>query len=174
MGTLVGVWRGAPSCDCQGRVMKFEYTTKNAAYVRQHGRCAKCGKYLNMTFEDRRGHEGAWTAHDLVPMDEGGSNKAHNCVILCITDPDCHRNFAHGGDPQERVFLTQFAFPHWLFRNGSEKEGAEATADNTHHGAEERTSSVVPYRMPRSTNGPWTTSSAAGGSRPLSRSGMGR
>ncbi len=65
--------------------MQFDYSAKNAAFVRQHGHCAKCGKYLNMVYEDRRGYEGAWTAHDLVPLEEGGSNKAHNCVILCIT-----------------------------------------------------------------------------------------
>lgn len=142
--------------------MKFEYGAKNAAFVRQHGRCAKCGKYLNMAFEDRRGHEGAWTAHDLLPLDEGGSNKAHNCVILCITEPDCHRNFAHGGDVRERVFLTQFAFPHFVFRNGKNGEGSEAANGEVQHSAQERTSSVMPYRVPLTTNGPWTTSRPAG------------
>ncbi len=110
--SIHGVWQSG---------VRFDYNVKNAAYVRQHGRCAKCGKYLNMVFEDRRGYEGAWTAHDLVPLDEGGSNKAHNCVILCITKPDCHLNFAHGGDLSKRVFLTQFAFPNWISRNGKEQ-----------------------------------------------------
>ena len=105
--------------------MQFDYSAKNAAFVRQHGHCAKCGKYLNMVHEDRRGYEGAWTAHDLLPLDEGGSNKAHNCVILCITKPDCHLNFAHGGHLYERVFLTPFAFPHWIFRNGAEQAGQQ-------------------------------------------------
>jgi hypothetical protein len=105
--------------------MQFDYNAKNAAYVRQHGRCAKCGKYLNMVFEDRRGHEGAWTAHDLMSLDEGGSIKAHNCVILCITKPDCHTTFAHRGDPRERVFLTQFDFPGFVSRNGRERESYE-------------------------------------------------
>ena len=108
-----------------GQGMRFDYNAKNAAYVRQHGRCAKCGKYLNMILEDRRGYEGAWTAHDLVPLDEGGRNKAHNCVIVCITKPDCHLNFAHGGDLSQRVFLTQFAFPNWIFSNGAEQAGHE-------------------------------------------------
>lgn len=105
--------------------MQFDYNAKNAAYVRQHGRCAKCGKYLNMIFEDRRGYEGAWTAHDLMSLDEGGSTKAHNCVILCITKPDCHLNFAHAGDPRQRVFLTQFDFPGFVSRNGRERESYE-------------------------------------------------
>ena len=99
--------------------MRFDYNVKNAAYVRQHGRCAKCGKYLNMIFEDRREYEGAWTAHALVPLDEGGRNKAHNCVILCIAEPDCHLSFAHEGDLQKHVFLTQFAFPNWISKNGT-------------------------------------------------------
>jgi hypothetical protein len=72
-----------------------------------------------MIFEDRRGYEGAWTAHALVPLDEGGSNKAHNCVILCITEPDCHLSFAHGGDLRQHIFLTPFAFPYWIFRDGT-------------------------------------------------------
>ena len=105
--------------------MQFDYNAKNAAYVRQHGRCAKCGKYLNMLFEDRRGYEGAWTAHDLMSLEEGGSNKAHNCVILCITQPDCHLNFAHEGDARQRVFLTQFDFPGFVFRNGRERQELE-------------------------------------------------
>lgn len=105
--------------------MQFDYNTKNAAYVRQHGRCAKCGKYLNMIFEDKRGYEGAWTAHDLVPLGEGGSNKAYNCVILCITKPDCHLSFAHGGDPKQRVFLTPLTFPNWVFKNGMEEPSYE-------------------------------------------------
>jgi len=153
--------------------MRFEYGAKNAAFVRQHGRCAKCGKYLNMVYEDRRGHEGAWTAHDLVPLDEGGSNKAHNCVILCITDPDCHLNFAHGGHLRERVFLTPFAFPGWVFKNGGEQDPQEASASHMQWPARERTSSVSPYRVPLTAHGPWTGPRAAGGVRPLTHSGFG-
>ena len=99
--------------------MRFDYDVKNAAYIRQHGRCAKCGKYLNVISEDRRGYEGAWTAHSLVPLDEGGSNRAHNCAILCITEPNCHLYFAHGGDLSQQVGLTPLAFPHWIFRDGT-------------------------------------------------------
>ena len=153
--------------------MQFDYSAKNAAFVRQHGRCAKCGKYLNMVYEDRRGHEGAWTAHDLVPLDEGGSNRAHNCVILCITEPDCHLNFAHGGHLRERVFLTPFAFPGWVFRNGGGEEGLEDIPGETRRPAQEATSSVSPYRAPLTTHGPWTTPRATAGIRPLTHSGLG-
>ena len=110
--------------------MQFDYNAKKAAFVRQHGRCAKCGKYLNMIYEDRRGYEGAWTAHDLFPLDEGGTNKAHNCVILCITDPDCHLNFAHAGDPTRHTLLTQFAFPNWIFKQSTAKERQEPNGND--------------------------------------------
>ncbi|MDM7999056.1 MAG: HNH endonuclease signature motif containing protein [Dehalococcoidia bacterium] len=139
--------------------MQFEYNVKNAAFVRQHGRCAKCGKYLNAVYEDRRGYEGAWTAHDLVPLDEGGSNKAHNCVILCITDPDCHLNFAHGGQPRRRVFLTQFSFPHWIFRNGNGGNGAhEDMTSAAPARAPERMACPTPYRVPATGHTPWSDS----------------
>ncbi len=153
--------------------MQFDYSAKNAAYVRQHGRCAKCGKYLNTVFEDRRGFEGAWTAHDLMPLDEGGSNKAHNCVILCITEPDCHRNFAHGGDPSKRVFLTQFAFSGFVFRNGGKQECPEAIAGQNQRPAQEAISSKNVFVAPLTESAPWATPSAAAGVRPLTRPAMG-
>ena len=153
--------------------MRFDYNAKNAAFVRQHGRCAKCGKYLNMVYEDRRGHEGAWTAHDLVPLDEGGTNKSHNCVILCITDPDCHLGFAHAGDLGQRVFLTQFAFPNFVFRNGSGEQRSDEIPGETPLPAKETHSSVVPYRVPLTAHGPWTTSRPAAAARPLTHPGVG-
>ena len=101
--------------------MEFAYSAKNAAYVRQDGRCAKCGKYLNLLFEDKEQYQGSWTAHALMPLEEGRSNRAYNCVILCIAEPDCHLNFAHGGDPDKRIFLSQFAFPYWISKRGVEQ-----------------------------------------------------
>ena len=101
--------------------MQFEYNTKNAAFVRQEGRCAKCGKYLNLLFEDKEKYKGAWTAHPLVPFESGGSNRAYNCVLLCITAPNCHLTFAHGGDPNKNIFLSQFTFPHWISKRGMEQ-----------------------------------------------------
>ncbi len=89
----------------------FNFSVKNAAYIRQGHRCAKCGKRLEWAFEDDPQHEGAWTAHAL---DDGGSNRAFNCVLLCITEPDCHLNYAHGGTPDEKVVLSQFNFPFWV------------------------------------------------------------
>ncbi len=101
--------------------MQFNYNAKNAAYVRQHGRCAKCGKHFNMLFEDKEGYEGSWTGHDLMPLEEGGSNRAYNCVLLCITKPNCHLNFAHGGDLGVHTFMSQFKFPYWISKNGTDQ-----------------------------------------------------
>ena len=154
--------------------MQFDYNAKNAAFVRQHGHCAKCGKYLNMVYEDRRGYEGAWTAHDLLPLDEGGSNKAHNCVILCITEPNCHLNFAHGGNHCQRVFLTQFAFPNWVFRNGGDQDSLEATDGQMQPFAQGTTSSDSPHGTPPTTPASWMDSRAAAGIRPMAHPGAGR
>jgi hypothetical protein len=95
--------------------MNFNYSVRNAAYIRQGQRCAKCGKNLDWPSEDNPQHERAWTAHAL---EEGGSNRAFNCVLLCITDPDCHLNYAHGGTPNQLVVLSQFNFPYWVSKRG--------------------------------------------------------
>jgi hypothetical protein len=95
--------------------MNFNYSVRNAAYIRQGQRCAKCGKNLDWPSEDNPQHERAWTAHAL---DEGGSNRAFNCVLLCTTDPDCHLNYAHGGTPNQLVVLSQFNFPYWVSKRG--------------------------------------------------------
>ena len=101
--------------------MQFTHNTKNAAYVRQGGRCAKCGKYLNLLFEDKGKYQGSWTAHPLMPLEEGGSTRAYNCILLCITEPDCHLNCAHGGYLDKHVFLSQFTFPYWISKRGMEQ-----------------------------------------------------
>ena len=98
--------------------MNFNFSVRNAAYIRQGHRCAKCGKPLDWTSEDDPQREGAWTAHAL---DEGGSNRAFNCVLLCITKPDCHLNHAHGGTPEGFAVLTQFNFPYWASKRGAKQ-----------------------------------------------------
>lgn len=95
--------------------MKFSFNVRNATFIRQGRRCAKCGKNLDWPAEDDPKHQGAWTAHAL---NERGSNNAFNCVILCITDPDCHLNHAHGGTPDRSVVLSQFNFPYWVSKPG--------------------------------------------------------
>jgi hypothetical protein len=149
--------------------MRFDYSAKNAAFVRQHGHCAKCGKYLNMVYEDRRGYDGAWTAHDLVPLEEGGSSKAHNCVILCITEPDCHLSFAHGGDLHQRVFLTPYAFPGWIYRNGGGQDALEDTSDQIQSPAGETPSSGSSNGVPLSTPPSGMNSRPAAVVHPLTR-----
>jgi len=149
--------------------MPFDYSAKNAAFVRQHGHCAKCGKYLNMVYEDRRGYDGAWTAHDLVPLEEGGSSKAHNCVILCITEPDCHLSFAHGGHLHQRIFLTPFAFPGWIYRNGGGQDALEDTSDQMQSPAGETPSSGSSNGVSLSTSPSGMNWRPAAGAHPLAR-----
>ncbi len=96
----------------------FNVSVKNAAYIRQGHRCAKCGKRLEWAFEDDPQREGSWTAHAL---EDGGSNRAFNCVLLCTTEPNCHLSYAHGGDPDQKVVLSQFSFPYWVSRRDSKQ-----------------------------------------------------
>lgn len=98
--------------------MNFNYSVRNAAYIRQGHRCAKCGKQLDWTLEDDPQHEGAWTAHAL---DEGGSNRAFNCVLLCITEPNCHLKYAHRGIADGLTVVTQFNFPYWVSKRGGKQ-----------------------------------------------------
>ena len=98
--------------------MNFNFSVRNAAYIRQGHRCAKCGKHLEFAFEDDPQHVGSWTAHAL---DQGGSNRAFNCVLLCITEPNCHLNYAHGGTADGLVVLTQFSFPYWASKRGGKQ-----------------------------------------------------
>ena len=98
--------------------MNFNSSVKNAAYIRQGHRCAKCGKQLELPFEDDPRHEGSWTAHAL---EERGANRAFNCVLLCITEPNCHLKHAHGGTPDGLVVLTQFNFPYWASKGGTQQ-----------------------------------------------------
>lgn len=96
----------------------FNCSVKNAAFIRQGHRCAKCGKRLEWAFEDDPRREGGWTAHAL---DDGGSNRAFNCVLLCITEPGCHLSYAHAVDPDRKVVLSQFSFPYWVSKRDTKQ-----------------------------------------------------
>jgi hypothetical protein len=76
--------------------MMFPPSVVNAAWIRQKGRCAKCGKKLVRVNQDR-GIEGAWHAHPRLPDGSGGTDTIENCVIFCTNLPDCHYNIGHGG-----------------------------------------------------------------------------
>ena len=76
--------------------MPFPNDVVRRAWVRQGGRCARCGKRLVRGNRDR-GEVGAWHAHHRRPDHLGGTETLRNCVILCITPPNCHWTIGHGG-----------------------------------------------------------------------------
>ena len=68
-----------------------------AAWRRQGGRCAGCGRWLIWPHRDRNSGTGAWESHHRVPVDEGGSHLLSNCVLFCSGLADCHFNRGHEG-----------------------------------------------------------------------------
>jgi 5-methylcytosine-specific restriction endonuclease McrA len=67
-----------------------------AAWRRQGGRCAGCGRWLIWQHRSRDSGTGAWESHHRVPVDQGGSHLLSNCVLFCSGVADCHFNRGHG------------------------------------------------------------------------------
>ena len=85
-----------------------------AAWRRQGGRCARCGRWLIWDRRDRDGIRGAWQSHHMDPVDGRGSDASANCVILCTCIANCRSYTGHGGmgwsrcatlDDSELLFL---------------------------------------------------------------------
>lgn len=68
-----------------------------AAWRRQGGRCAGCGRRLIWSHRDRDSGTGAWESHHRIPVDRGGSHLLANCVLFCSGAADCHFIMGHGG-----------------------------------------------------------------------------
>lgn len=68
-----------------------------AAWSRQGGLCANCGRLLAWTHRGRDSGLGAWQSHHRTPRDQGGSSHLKNCVLLCSNMANCHFNIGHGG-----------------------------------------------------------------------------
>ena len=68
-----------------------------AAWRRQGGRCAGCGRRLIWSHRDRDSGIGAWESHHRIPVDRGGSHLLANCVLFCSGAADCHFIMGHGG-----------------------------------------------------------------------------
>jgi 5-methylcytosine-specific restriction endonuclease McrA len=78
--------------------MGFSWQVVEAAWARQGGRCAACGKKLSW---DNRGEDdawGAWEAHHKKPLVYGGSDMLRNCALLCMNVDNCHLYVGHDGD----------------------------------------------------------------------------
>ena len=68
-----------------------------AAWRRQGGRCARCGRWLIWPHRDRDSGTGAWQSHRRIPEDQGGRTTLANCVLFCSGVGNCHFNVGHGG-----------------------------------------------------------------------------
>lgn len=76
--------------------MAFSKDIVVAAWNRQDGKCAYCGKTLIFKNRDL-GEFAAWHPHHRKPEHIDGTDTLQNCVILCINPPNCHFNIGHGG-----------------------------------------------------------------------------
>jgi len=76
--------------------MGFSKDVVAAAWNRQDGKCAYCGKTL--VFKNRDKEEfGSWQTHHRKPKHIDGTDTLQNCVIFCSNLPNCHFNVGHGG-----------------------------------------------------------------------------
>lgn len=84
----------APRVD---RPVDFPEGAVKAAWRRQGGLCAQCGRLLIWANRDRDSGIGAWQSHHRIPRDQGGSSDLKNCVLFCSGVANCHFKIGHGG-----------------------------------------------------------------------------
>ena len=77
--------------------MEFADGVVKAAWDRQGGRCAKCGRWLVWAQRGRESITGAWQPHHRDPGNQDKRNALANCIIFCSGMADCHFNEGHGG-----------------------------------------------------------------------------
>lgn len=93
----------------------FSRPTKDAAFVRQQGRCAMCGKDLwNWLISSGN----MWEAHHIRRDADNGVSTIDNCVILCTNDEDssndCHFK-AHGYNYRMPFILDTSKYKYFEF-----------------------------------------------------------
>ena len=90
--------------------MEFTDAVVKAAWDRQGGRCAKCGRWLVWAQKGRDSITGAWEPHNLNRAGHEESSELADCVVLCAGITDCHFNEGHGGiDWSHNVCLDESA-----------------------------------------------------------------
>ncbi|MDM8000775.1 MAG: hypothetical protein QUS33_12515, partial [Dehalococcoidia bacterium] len=77
--------------------MEFADGVVKAAWDRQGGRCAKCGRWLIWGQRGRESMTGAWQPHHKDPAAGSNRDAVANCVIFCSGMADCHYKIGHGG-----------------------------------------------------------------------------
>ena len=79
------------------RTADFPEEVVKAAWRRQGGLCADCGRLLIWAHRNRDSGTGAWHSHHRTPRGQGGSSNLKNCVLFCSGGTNCHFNIGHGG-----------------------------------------------------------------------------
>jgi hypothetical protein len=77
--------------------MEFADGVVRAAWKRQGGRCAKCGRWLVWARRGREYVTGAWQPHHKNPEDSESLDSMANCIIFCSGMADCHFKEGHAG-----------------------------------------------------------------------------
>src|SRR5512136_1737892 len=77
--------------------MEFADGVVKAAWDRQGGRCAKCGRWLIWAQRGGESMTGAWQPHHKSPRDQEKRNTPADCIILCSGIAYCHFKEGHGG-----------------------------------------------------------------------------
>jgi hypothetical protein len=77
--------------------MEFADGVVRAAWDRQGGRCAKCGRWLVWARRGRGSATGAWQPHHKNPEDQEERDTLANCIIFCSGIADCHFEEGHAG-----------------------------------------------------------------------------
>jgi len=93
--------KAAPSHEIAPRAaappLDFPEAALSAAWRRQAGLCAQCGRLLIWANRNRDSGIGAWQSHHRTPRDQGGTSDLKNCVLFCSGAGNCHYNVGHGG-----------------------------------------------------------------------------
>lgn len=87
--------------------MTFPVNIISAAWERANGRCEctrnyhthkidndRCLESLDWQHKDKAGVKGAWAAHHIIPVVNGGTEDIGNCEILCY---ECYKSAASYG-----------------------------------------------------------------------------
>lgn len=101
----------------QRKRSNFSRPIKDAAFIRQQGKCAMCGKdlwnWLKLTGN-------MWEAHHIRRDADNGASSIDNCVVLCTDDEDptndCHLG-AHGYNYRMSFMLNTSEYKYFEFNH---------------------------------------------------------
>lgn len=131
------------------RPVDFPEAVLKAAWQRQGGLCAECGRLLIWANRDRDSGIGAWQSHHRTPRDQNGSSNLTNCVLFCSSVANCHFHIGHGGIGWNHYSPLEDAGLLYL-RHGAEKASTNAPQTRARPGLSEKVFGIlVPARPKR-------------------------